>query len=320
MNPDQLKWSSLKVGIVVLIGLAIFVFLIVIVGTEQNIFASRYSLKLFIPNVGGLTSGAMVSLGGLKVGFVGDLQFGMQDGQLGVEVTLDIVRQYRNSITTSSTAQIKTIGLLGDRYVDISIGNPNEQPLAENAFIPIKPSFDLETAGPQLQSALTDFNALLGSAKLIAASIEKGEGSVGRLIKRPTVANEVERFVASLNTIVDGIQQQRGTLGMLLYSDSLSHNISNISGNLRTVTDQIRRGQGTMGKLIMEDRLYSSIASFTARADSLMARASSDTSNVSKLLGDGTFYLQLTTLLRDLDQLLVDIRKNPDRYVKFSVF
>ena len=38
MKDEQLRWSNLKVGIVVLIGLIIFVFIVSIVGTEQNIF------------------------------------------------------------------------------------------------------------------------------------------------------------------------------------------------------------------------------------------------------------------------------------------
>ena len=62
------------------------------------------------------------------------------------------------------------------------------------------------------------------------------------------------------------------------------------------------------------------LSSFTARADSLMAKASADTSSVSKLVADGNFYRQITTLMKDLNLLLIDLREHPERYVKITVF
>ncbi len=320
MNQAQLKWSSLKVGIVVLIGLIVFVFIVSIVGTEQNIFASTYQLKFFVTNVHGLVNGAMVSLGGLKVGFVRSMQFATRDSLNGVDVTADILTKYRPTITTSTIAQIKTIGLLGDKYIDLSIGGKGEQALAEGSFIPINESFDIETAGPQFKEALADFTELLKHAKGIAASMERGEGSIGRLIRQPNVANEMERFLHSLNGLMAAVEEKRGALGKFVYDESFGRDISTVSSNLRSVTDQIRQGKGSMGKLIMDDRLYMNLSSFTARADSLMAKASADTSSVSKLVADGNFYRQITTLMKDLNLLLVDLREHPERYVKITVF
>ena len=150
MDQKNLKWSGLKVGIVVLIGIFIFVFIISIVGTEQNIFTSTYPVKVFLPNIQGLVNGAMVTLGGLKVGYVRDLRFTTLDGRNGVEITMDIMKKYSPSITVSSKGQIKTIGLLGDKFIDIAIGTEGEQPLAENAFLPMTEAFDLEMMAKEL--------------------------------------------------------------------------------------------------------------------------------------------------------------------------
>ena len=320
MNSEQLRWYSLKVGIVVLIGIIVFVFVISVVGTEQNIFASKYALKVFMPNVQGLVNGAMVTLGGLKIGYVTNMQFKTMSGKNGVEVTIEVLTKYRISITTSSVGQIKTIGLLGDKYIDIGIGANGEQELAENSFIPLRESFDLEAAGQQLKAALADFTEVMGNAKRITGSIEKGEGSVGKFIKHATVANEMERFLKSLNGVMAAVESKQGTLGKFVYDETLSKNFTDVSSNLKSVTDQIRQGKGTVGKLIMDDRLYTNLSSFTTRADSLMAKASADTSSVSKLVGDGSFYRQTMTLMKDLNLLLIDLREHPERYVKISVF
>ncbi len=320
MNATQLRWSSLKVGIVVLIGLIVFVFIVSIVGTEQNIFSSTYTMKFFVTNVHGLVNGAMVSLGGLKVGYVSTMKFMTRDSVNGVEVSADLLTKYRRSITTSTTAQIKTIGLLGDKYIDLTIGYENEPPLPEDSFIPIVESFDIETAGPQFKSALADFTDLMKNANRIVASMERGEGSIGKLIKQPTVANETEKFLRSLNSLMTAIEEKKGPLGALAYDERLSKDIGDISRNLKTVTDNLKEGRGTMGKLIMDDKLYANLASFTSRADTLMTRAAADTSSVSRLASNGNFYRELIGLMKDLNLLVLDLREHPERYVKVSVF
>lgn len=320
MKEQKIRWSNLKVGIVVLIGLVIFVFIVSIVGTEQNIFASTYELKLFMPNVRGLVEGAMVTLGGLKIGYVTGMAFVTRGDTTGVDITMKVLTKYAHSITDSSVAQIKTIGLLGDRYVDISIGRESEGQLAPGSQVPLLETFDLEAAGPQLDRTLQDFSELVSNAKHLTAKINSGEGSVGRLVAEPGLARDLERFVASMNRIAATIESGKGALGKMVADDRLSEDLSSVAGNLRAVTDQLRKGQGTAGKLIMEDSLHRSLSSFSARADSLMARAGADSSNVSKLISDPEFYERVSKMLRDLDLLLLDLKENPDRYVKVSVF
>jgi phospholipid/cholesterol/gamma-HCH transport system substrate-binding protein len=273
-----------------------------------------------MPNVRGLVEGSMVSLGGLKVGYVTEMKFMRQADTTGVDITMSVLTEYAYAITPSSIAQIKTIGLLGDKYIDITIGRDNEQPLAEGSLLPLLESFDLEAAGPQLNRSLKDFAELLGNAKEITATISKGEGSVGKMIAEPDLADGMDRFLTSLNAVLTAVREERGTLGKLVYDDSLSRSLEAVSVNLRAVTDRLNSGKGTMGKLIMEESLYSSLLSFGSRADTLMSKAAADSSNVSKLISDPAFYSQLTRLMRDLNLLLVDLRENPDRYVKVSVF
>jgi phospholipid/cholesterol/gamma-HCH transport system substrate-binding protein len=320
MTSNNISWSNLKVGIVVLLGLVLFIFFISVVGTDANLFTPTYYLKLYMPNVQGLVNGGMVSLGGLKIGFVKDMKFVTRNSMNGVDILMEIQHKYSSSITTSTVAQIKTIGLLGDKYVDLSIGTQGETPLEEYAYVPLIASFDLEAAGPKFKAALDDFTALMGSMKNIAAHIEKGEGSVGKIIAKPDMADEMEHLLKSLNGTMGAIERKEGTLGALIYDPALSRNISQLSQNLKAVTGQIKEGKGTAGKLIMDETLYNNLTSFTSRADSILAKANADSSNVSKLVSDPNFYKSLSDVIHDLNALLVDIKSHPERYIHFSVF
>ncbi|HUN66451.1 MAG TPA: MlaD family protein [Bacteroidota bacterium] len=320
MDAAKMRWSNLKVGIVVLIGLIVFIFIVSIVGTEQNIFSSTYQVKFFVTNVHGLVNGAMVSLGGLKVGYVSSMEFVRQNNVEGVDITADVLTKYRPSITNSTTAQFKTIGLLGDKYIDLTIGSKTETPVPERGYIPVVESFDLEAAGPQFKTTLNEFTELLANARRITASMERGEGSIGRFLKHPGTAQETEKFLHSLNDLMAAVREKKGTLGKAVYDESMAKNIADISENMKIVTDELRKGQGSMGKLLMDDRLYNNLASFSERANTLMTRAAADTSSVSQLAGSGSFYRELISLMKDLNQLLVDLKLHPERYVKFSVF
>jgi len=320
MTANQLSWANLKVGIVVLLGIILFIFFISIVGTDANLFTPTYQLRLFMPNVQGLVGGGMVSLGGLKIGFVKDMQFVTRDSINGVDIMMQIQSKYKVSITTSTYAQIKTIGLLGDKYIDLSIGTIGEKQLDENSYVPLKSSFDLDAAGPQIQLAISNFSDLMISMKHISKSIENGEGTAGRIITKPDMADEMEHFLKSLNGAMGAMERKQGALGTLIYDPTVAKNLSELSENLKTVTDQIKQGKGSAGKLIMDDRLYNNLASFSSRADSLMAKANSDSSNISKIIGDPNLYNQLLSVIHDLNALLVDMKMHPERYVHFSVF
>jgi phospholipid/cholesterol/gamma-HCH transport system substrate-binding protein len=320
MDPKQLRWAGLKVGVVVLIGLIIFVFIVSIVGTEQNIFTSNYKLHLFMPNVRGLVTGGMVTLGGLKVGYVTGMEFATRDGINGLDVTMTILSTYKRSITTSTQAQVKTIGLLGDKYIDLSIGATSEKSLAESSFIPLRETFDLDEAGPQFKELLAGFTDLVKNLRHITATIDKGEGSLGRLLREPVVADQLEHILRSVSAVMNAVEQQKGTAGMLIYDKSLAADLTESAANLRSITGQIRQGKGTAGKLVMDDKLYANLTSFTARADSLAGKANADSSNVSKLIGDPEFYSRLSGLMKDLNLLLIDLKEHPGRYVHVSVF
>ena len=90
------KISNLKVGLTVFVGLVIFFILIFLVGVQGDYFRSNYKLKIFLQNVEGLNGGAMVTLGGLKVGTVDKMDFGRRDDQNGIDVTLKILSEYKD--------------------------------------------------------------------------------------------------------------------------------------------------------------------------------------------------------------------------------
>ena len=314
------RLAKLKVGITVLIGLVIFSFFVIIVGTQENTFASTYDLKMFVTDVDGLAKGSMVTLGGLKIGFVTDMEFSLNEGRKGIIVTLTVEKKYRSLILQNSEASVQTIGLLGDKYVNITVGKDGQNSLNDGDFISVKPSFDLGATAEEIKNTLKDFSSTLTDVKGVIDTIKQGKGSLGRLIMQDELYNELSTSFRSLNQVVSAVQQRKGTLGKMIYDPDLYSQITETAGDLKQVGDSLKYGKGSLGKLVMEDSLYDSFHTMSERMNNILAKTEDKSTSVGGLLNDGDLYKQTKDLMKELKLLISDIKKNPDKYFKFSVF
>jgi phospholipid/cholesterol/gamma-HCH transport system substrate-binding protein len=320
MAKNVLKLANLKVGLTVFIGLvALFIFLF-IVGSENNFLSSKYELRIFVPNVMGLNNGSLVSLGGIKVGSVKSRKFVTKDGVNGVDVTLDVLTSYKNQITVNSTAQVKTIGLLGDQFVDISIGQAGERPLNEGEYIKVKPTLTIDELAEKVQPVVKDFGSILKNVNSISDSLAHGKGTVGRLINDSKTGNTLENVLNNINTVAEAINQKKGTLGKLAFDSSLYNTLNELTGNINSISDSVKSGKGSLGKLFVSDSLYNNINSLTVKINHLLSKMDSDTTLAGGIFNDSKFYKQINSVVKDLNLLLIDLREHPENYVHFSVF
>jgi outer membrane protein OmpA-like peptidoglycan-associated protein len=101
-----------------------------LIGNEQFLFRRTYRVMAEFQNVAGLNNGANVRVGGIHLGTVRYIALpSSPNGKLTAVIDLDA--STKNRIRKDSVATIKTEGLLGDKYVDISFGS-EKAPAIEN--------------------------------------------------------------------------------------------------------------------------------------------------------------------------------------------
>ena len=317
---DKQKFSNLKVGLTVFIGLVIFFIFILLVGIEGQYFSQSYHLKIFVENVEGLANGSMVTLGGLKVGSIDKMEFANRNGKNGIDITLNILKDYKDQITKQSTASISTKGLLGDKFINISLGQPGDKPLDEDAFVPVEPTLSLDVLSEKIEPSIEDFSRLMLNLRMISDTIMNGNSSIGRLIKNPYAADDLEKILKNLNSFTSAIVEEKGSLGKLAYDPHIYNELSNLSTNLSSLSDSLKNGSGSLAKLINDNTLYDNIHLISERLNNLLDKAEQDSSIVGGLFTNKQLYNDFNKIIKDLNFLISEIKTNPEKYLRISVF
>lgn len=316
------KDRNISIGVYTLFVLAIFLaaFIFYIIASNQKYFESKYPLYMFLPNVEGLIPGAFITLSGLKVGVVGKMEFTEKDGQQGIIVELQIDRDYQERITTSSVAMVKTMGILGDKYIDITLGELGERVLEEDEFITSNPGIDAYAVFADAAASLTDLKNVLQNTDSLTGEVMKGRGILGQLVVDNPSSRDFARIIVNLEQTTGMISGGKGSIGKLIQDPVLYSNLSRSSEDLHSILNNLNQGKGTAGQLLTDSTLYARIQAVSSKTDSLLSKLQHDDGTVGKLINDKQFYENLLNLSGSLDSLSTDMKKNPQRYINVSVF
>ena len=192
---QEKAWSDFRVGVITFMGVFLLVFGVVLAGGDKGILFQRTShVKALLPDVGGLKKGSSVTMGGMIVGRVTKVTF--VDGKKNeIEVTMEIRHDVRSRIKSDSLPSVRTMGMLGDRYVDLSMGTEKSEVLPEG-----KPL--VGDAASDFDKALREANSVMTETQKLLVAVNEQRGTAGRLVydeelykSLTQIANEIRDLV-----------------------------------------------------------------------------------------------------------------------------
>src|ERR1041385_8802692 len=116
-----LEWSQVRVGAVLFLALGALLYSIISVGKLLNMFNKRYELITLLPSAAGLPKGGQVTLAGQRIGQIAAIDFiPIQKKRQGnnILVRMSVSQAVQEQIRRDSKVQLRTQGLLGDKYID----------------------------------------------------------------------------------------------------------------------------------------------------------------------------------------------------------
>jgi phospholipid/cholesterol/gamma-HCH transport system substrate-binding protein len=188
---------ALRLGLFVVGTLLILACAVFLIGSKQLVFHSKYHLQAQFANVSGLLDGADVRVGGVHEGTIQAIHLPSQpDGQVTVLMELD--SKTHRVVKKDSRAAIKSEGLLGDKYVEVSFGSEGTGDVKDGDTIASEPPLDISDVikkTDQLldssQAAVENISQASGNFKDISAKVNQGKGTIGALINDQQAYQEV---------------------------------------------------------------------------------------------------------------------------------
>ena len=152
---------------------------------------------------------------------------------------------------------MRTLGLLGDKVIDISIGTPRYGVLRPGDTIAVAPSLDYEAVLAQAAGAVTDMVDLTHDLRKLTGGIVAGEGTIGQLVTNRALYDQFVGTMARANTHAHEIRESEWHRGA---SARRSHALQSLRwaviGSADSLVVALNNKDGTIGKLLRDDSLY----------------------------------------------------------------
>jgi phospholipid/cholesterol/gamma-HCH transport system substrate-binding protein len=313
-----ITWDQLKVGALIFVAIIVLGIAVLKLGQAGNLFGKRYQLISFVGNASGLRTGGPVTVAGQLAGSIKAIQFLPPDPDTtrNLKLIVEVNYSLRDQVRQDSRAKIKTLGLLGDKVYDISVGTPRYRILRDGDTLAIVPAMDYEAVVVQASQAITEVVLLTRDIKRVTNGITRGEGTLGQLVTNRQLYDQLNSTLTRTSGLMARLENPRGTLGRLLDDPSLYNSLNRAIASADTVISQINRSDGTVGRLLRDDTLYVHLVGVVARADSLVGSMSGGKGTMQKLFTDQQLYDQLLKTVTELNNVLIDVRRDPRRYTK----
>jgi phospholipid/cholesterol/gamma-HCH transport system substrate-binding protein len=347
----QLMWSKLKVGIVITLALITLFMTVFFAGGIENILSPKAELKAQLQDVKGLRKGAPVWLSGIEIGRVKEIEL---NPRYGTVISISIKKDALLYINKDSRISVLTMGLLGDKYVELSSGSPQSGPISPGDMIAGSAQIELKDVMDIGITSIQKMSDFIKKLERLVTKVEEGEGTVSKFLTDPSVYDNLKETTRTLSLMAKDMKNSQGTLKMLmedpeLYTKmsaaassveefsrklsgstgtimkliedpSLYNRMASASSSLEEFSRKLNEGQGTLRRLAEDAELYDSINKAAGQLSTILERIDRGEGIAGSLVRDTELSRELKETVSDLRELTRDIKEHPKKYFKFSVF
>ncbi len=356
---NEIGWAQVRAGIFIVVVLVLTAVAILLMGQKTKMFMRTSMISIVMKNVVGLKVGAPVWLAGVDIGVVREVTFEDAEHSNRVLIVADVDTDAHRKIGADSIITIKTRGLMGEKYVDILPSatyqkNPPTNFVGQSVHtlddVAQKAGVTFErinqvvdtiqsgngTLGKLARDPQLYINAVQLTTELqqLATSLNRGQGTVGRLIKSPEPYDRLVKILERADRMLLEVQTADGSLNKLIHDKelytklvTLADKSNQAASDVRELNRRLTSKDSTLGMLINDKELYQKGVTLLSRADTsmrelegLLRKIKEGDGTAARLVNDRDVYDKLYRVVDQLNLLVEDVRRNPSRYIRFSLF
>ncbi len=259
MNPNP-EFRALRIGIVTALALVVAALFIVGISSRHKLFERKVEYYSLFPDAAGLKEGSGVWFQGVEVGFISSITFPKNTDEQLVMVKYRISSDLVPRIRTGTRATLRSLGLLGDKYLALTTPpNASDEPnLLPGNEIPIDKTINLEALGRGAQDVITNTIELSKNLNQLISAFNKGQGAIPRLLNDPEVGKttiaQLQRIGESMDKIATTMAGGQGFAGKLLvdreYGEKTAGDLADALHRTDQILKDLQEGKGGAGALL----------------------------------------------------------------------
>jgi phospholipid/cholesterol/gamma-HCH transport system substrate-binding protein len=306
--------AEVKVGIFVIIALLALAYLSIQLGTGMFGIRGLKEYVVYFDTVTGLRSAAPVEIAGIEVGAVQDIR--LANGQ--AEVILGVREEV--AIFADAQATIRTRGILGDKYVEISPGSPTEARLQEGERITrTQVPMDMDQVFQQVGDIAEDISTVtrriagaLGDEevqnlrKIVENVLHLSEG-LNELVSRnlediSDIVSNINAFSADLRELTQ--ENKAGITRIVSNLEQASEDMMVTMVEMDRILTDIAEGEGALGLMISDKEMGEDLRTTVASLRNVSQRIDEGKGTIGMLINDETMAEDLDQTVQRLNALL----------------
>lgn len=267
----KLNSPEIKVGLFALLALGFIGYLSLKLSKNPSVLGATQTHSFVLDDAAGLIKNTAVKVAGVKVGIISDIKLVNGRAQVDILIQDDI------GLTQSARVEIKSNGILGDKFVAVYNGDLGDPKLKNGDFIT-----DVSTSG-SLDSVMNEVSKVSTALQDVAVALRQAtvEGSdetpIGRIVKNIEVLTDdlseitsqnkedVSAIISSIKEVADTLKIAFGQEGREQFRNAWGNvtdgmeKLDRSLANIEQVTNKINEGEGTIGKLVNDEETVEGI-------------------------------------------------------------
>lgn len=301
-----------KVGLFVLAALLLLAYMSLRVGRFSLLtLGGQVSVQVLFPSASGLPVNGRVEIAGVEVGRIAAIDLQGEQALVTLRLRPGLV------LKEDAAARIRTKGMLGEKFIELSLGSPTAPVLPPGGLITrAEAGVDFDQLLGKLPTLLEDLGPILREVRAVSQTLQRvigteaGEKSLQEMLANFTQASK------ALNQVARNLEQGQGTLGKLLKEDGLYREIQGVvrevqgaAKNLTAFADKLAQGEGTLAKLAQDRSLYDQAQEAISRLNRIARKIDEAHGTLGKLVNDPALYQDARKALKNVNQAMDGIKE-----------
>lgn len=324
--------NELKVGLLTLLAIASLVVVSLKITSNDPGFGDYVEYQAILNDATGIYENASIRVAGIVAGRIKAIK--LSANQTQAVMTFEVLSEIK--ITKFSVLKIKTVGFLGDKYIDINPGAVDAPRLPEGEYVPVEGGGGFEELGKDASDVLKEVKQISKAIKEalyddqdrnlvkgVMADIRefsKNAREVSASLNRIVGGNEkkLNDAIANLNKVASQLAYETDRYADGSFMNDLEEikpilaNVKVATGDLKTIIADVKNGKGTVGRLLRDEEVVDQVNQTLAGVNRIVGR-------INNFKTDLSIYSGYNTEFGGRTDFNLDLIPSPERFFRFGV-